>query len=124
MVEASVRSSIAWQDAYALGVAQIDREHQHLFALAAKMHEGLLAGKGKDQIEKMLTELVNYTCHHFAHEEKLMQKTGYPGYEQHRQDHANLRAEVLAKQLRARSGEATMTIEVMQFLIEWIPPGS
>ena len=49
-----------------------------------------------------------------------MQRTGYPGYQDHRKQHERFRAWAQAMQARAASGEVTMTIEVMQSLIEWL----
>jgi hemerythrin len=49
-----------------------------------------------------------------------MEQIGYPGYRQHRQEHEDLRSAVRAMADRAASGETTMTIEVMQFLMTWL----
>ena len=109
-----------WTAAYAVGIQRIDAEHRRLFALAAKMQRAMLNGKGKTILEDLLTRLVEYTCCHFAREERLMERIRYPGYQQHRRQHEDLRSRVLAMRVRAASGEITMTIEVMQFLMEWL----
>lgn len=120
MSDPIVNPLIRWLPEYAVGVQQIDGEHQRLFALADRMHRALLAGKGKEALDALLAELVEYAWRHFAHEEQLMQRIQYPAYQEHRRQHADLRSEVLAMQRRAASGELTMTIEVMQFLMEWL----
>jgi hemerythrin len=109
-----------WLPEYAIGVHQIDQEHQRLFAHADRMHQALLAGKGREILEALLAELIQYAGCHFAHEEQLMKRIGYPGYGEHRKEHEDLRARVAAMQERAAAGELTMTIEVMQFLMEWL----
>jgi hemerythrin len=115
-----VMTMFQWTADYAVGVRQIDEEHQQLFALAESMHRAMLEGKGKAFLEDLLARLVNYTCYHFAHEEQLMERIRYPGYRQHQQQHEVLRSTVRALQDRSASGEVTMTIEVMQFLMEWL----
>jgi hemerythrin-like metal-binding protein len=109
-----------WTKDYAVGVQQIDREHQRLFALAESLHQAMLAGQGKAILQDLLASLVDYTCYHFAHEEQLMRRIAYPDYSQHRELHENLRSRARAMQDRAASGEITITIEVMQFLMEWL----
>jgi len=109
-----------WTSDYAVGVAEIDREHQWLFAAAEKMHQAMLAGQGKEALRSLLTGLVAYACDHISHEERLMERIGYPDLSGHRRQHVQLRAKVRELEARAAAGEATMTIEVAQFLIEWL----
>ena len=109
-----------WTKDYAVGVQQIDREHQRLFALAESLHEAMLEGQGKAILQDLLASLAAYTCYHFAHEERLMERIRYPDYRQHREQHEALRLRVRAIQDRISSGEMTMTIEVMHFFMEWL----
>jgi hemerythrin len=109
-----------WTAANAVGVRQIDEEHQRLFALAESLHEAMLEGQGKAVLQDLLASLAAYTCYHFAHEERLMERIRYPDYRQHREQHEALRLRVRAIQDRISSGEMTMTIEVMQFFMEWL----
>ena len=80
----------------------------------------MLVGKGKTILEDLLAHLVDYTSYHFAREAQLMERIRYPEYRQHQLEHAELRAAARAMQDRRASGEITMTIEVMQFLTEWL----
>jgi hemerythrin len=109
-----------WTTDYAVGIRQIDEEHQRLFGFAESLHRAMLDGKGTAALAKLHGDLVNYTVYHFAHEEHLMERIGYPDYRQHLQEHENLRSRVRAIQDRLVSGEITMTIEVMQFLMAWL----
>ena len=109
-----------WSTNYEIGVRQIDSEHQRLFVLADKMQQAMLKGKGKAVLTDLLAQLVDYTQYHFTHEEQLMGRVHYPEYEQHKRQHEDLRVKVRAMQDRAASGEATMTIEVMQFFMDWL----
>ena len=114
------RAIFQWTNEYAVGVRQIDEEHQRLFALAESLHQAMLEGLGKAILQDLLASLVAYTCYHFAHEEQLMERIRYPDYRQHREQHHELRQRVREIQGRFSSGEMTMTIEVMQFLMEWL----
>jgi hemerythrin-like metal-binding protein len=114
------KRSIRWLPEYAIGVKQVDEEHQALFALLDKLHQGISAGNDLEILICILDELVAYTCYHFAHEEELMEKIQYPYYLDHCRQHEDLRLRVLAMKERAPAGEDTLLIEVMQFLIDWL----
>jgi len=114
------RAIFQWTNEYAVGVRQIDEEHQRLFALAESLHQAMLEGLGKAILQDLLASLVAYTCYHFAHEEQLMERIGYPGYREHRAQHEDLRSRAREMQDRVASGELTITIEVIQFLVEWV----
>ncbi|MEO8596776.1 MAG: bacteriohemerythrin [Candidatus Solibacter sp.] len=109
-----------WDAELAIGVPQIDREHRHLIDLAAQMQAAMLKGAGKALLDELLDRLIAYTREHFLHEEDLMRGAEYPGLPQHVRQHDFLRTQVREMRMRASNGEVTMTIEVLQFLVEWI----
>lgn len=47
-------------------------------------------------------------------------KTGNPGYAQHRLEHEKLTKQVLALQEEFANGKAAVTMEIMQFLSDWL----
>jgi hemerythrin len=120
MSDPVVNTIYRWTTDYAVGVGEIDEDHQAEFALAERMHLAMLEGKGKAILEDLLARLVEHTHSHFAHEEQLMERIRYPSYRQHQQEHADLCSKVRAMRDRSASGEKTMTIEVMQFIIDWL----
>lgn len=120
MPDSVVEPMFLWTTAYAVGVPQIDEEHQRLFGLAESLHQAMLQGQGKAVLKDLLDSLVAYTWYHFAHEEELMQRVGYPEYPQHLEQHVQLRARVLGLQQRQASGDTTMTIEIMRLIMGWV----
>ena len=48
-----------WTPAYSVGIEQIDREHQWLFAAVEQIHQAMLAGKGKGFLRALLSGLVS-----------------------------------------------------------------
>ena len=114
------KTCFEWTETYAIGFGQIDREHQRLFALAEAMQLAMMAGKGKAFLGTLLAALLDYAGYHFAHEEALMERLGYPALPEHRRQHDALRTRVRELQKRADSGEITMTMEVAAFLIDWL----
>jgi len=120
MADLLARPMFEWSTDYAVGIGQVDEEHQQLFVLAEHLHRAMLEGNGKTTLVNLLARLVDYTCYHFTHEEQLMERIQYPGYRQHQQEHTVLRSRVRELKDRAASGEMTMTIDVAQFLMEWV----
>jgi len=120
VADVATRPMFEWSTDYAVGIRQVDEEHQQLFVLAERLHRAMLEGNGKAILVNFLARLVDYTCYHFAHEEQLMERIEYPGYGQHQQEHRELRSRAREMQDRAASGEVTMTIDVAQFLMEWV----
>lgn len=115
-----VQSLFEWTTDCAVGVREIDLEHQQLFALAEAMHGAMREGKGKSVLNGTLAALVAYVGEHFAHEEEVMHRIDYPDLIPHRRQHAALTGRVLALQNRLAAGEITMTIETLRFMMEWI----
>lgn len=113
-------SLFAWNETYSIGVTEIDAQHRRLFSLANELHSAMNAGKGKAVLQKVLHDLITYTQTHFAAEERMMQKCGYRELQAHKAQHDELTREVLQLQRDFQSGKSMLTIEVMQFLSDWL----
>ena len=110
----------AWKESYSVGFSDIDSQHRRLFEFAGALHSAMMAGKGKTVLEQVLANLISYTRTHFAAEEALMRKYSYPGYDAHKALHDDLTRKVLALQKAFQTGSATLTMETMSFLKDWL----
>jgi len=113
-------SLFVWNDSYSVGSVEIDGQHQKLFNMADELHRAMSEGRGKEALSGLLQRLVAYTRHHFAYEERAMRDHAYPGYLQHRMEHEKLTGQVLEFQNKVARGQATVTIEIMKFLSDWL----
>ena len=111
---------LEWTRKYTVHDATIDQEHQILFAMVDRYHEAMLGGQGKKVVEKFLTELTKFTMNHLANEEKLMAATNYPEMRTHVLQHDRIRCLGTEVRERIESGETAITIELMQFLSDWL----
>ena len=109
-----------WKSEYSLGHGDIDGQHQRLFELASHLHAAMTQGKGKESLSKTLADLVAYTRQHFANEERLMQAHHYPEYAEHKAAHDALTARVVEFQKEFDAGRVGMTVELLQFLKDWL----
>lgn len=112
---------IVWNDRFTTGIDQVDEQHKTLFSTVNAFHDGLMAGKAKEQIGHTLDFLVDYTIDHFRTEEEFMQKHAFPGFATHKAEHALLLQEVAAfrEQWTANAG-AVRPMEVARFLGDWL----
>lgn len=79
--------TVAWQDSFGVGIAQIDTEHRRLFELFNEFVTAVNDSRADSDIESVLVELLEYTDYHFDREERLMREHGYPDYATHKTMH-------------------------------------
>jgi len=113
-------SLFQWSEAYSVGHPDIDSQHKRLFQLAEQLHAAMTAGKGKQVLSTTLANLIAYTKRHFSDEEILMESHRYPFYQQHRAEHQALTQKVLQFQKAFEADRATVTVELLQFLSNWL----
>lgn len=111
---------VEWTDEYSVNVPEMDDQHRKLIGLINDLHDAMRSGKGKDSIERILKELVDYSRIHFTAEEDLIEAHGYPGYQRQKESHAELTRKVLDFQTKFRDRQAVLTVELMSFLKDWL----
>lgn len=112
---------ITWDDnKYSVGIASIDAQHKQLVELINKLHEAMMKGSSKAIIKDVIAELMNYTKTHFTYEEELMQKFSYGDYETHKKTHASFVERVFDFQEKYLKGEILLSIDIINFLRDWL----
>lgn len=86
--------SIPWREDLAIGVEQIDQQHKAFFNTLNNLLEVYQSGKWREEIEKVLLFLEDYTVTHFKAEEKLQKEYVYPDYPAHKAQHARLKKDL------------------------------
>ncbi len=112
-------SFFSWNDKFSMGVDVIDHDHRILVDLIDQLHEAFVNGNPDSTVTPVLDTLVDYTRFHFAREEDLMAKAGYPGLDQHKEVHRTLRRQVEDIQARVQNG-TRMGNELLAFLQDWL----
>lgn len=111
---------LEWSSAVDVSVEKFNTQHMGLMDLINALHDAMVKGKGKDLLENTLSSLVDYTKNHFKDEETAMEKYAYPGFIAHRLEHRKLTDQVLEFQKKYQSGEKYISIEILNFLKEWL----
>ncbi len=109
-----------WMDTYSTGIHSIDAQHRNLFNVAEDLYTAMSNGQGRAAVGRTLDRLVQYTASHFAHEERLMRLHEFPDFVAHKTEHDKLTAQVLQFQTDFRAGKVTMTVQLLQFLKDWL----
>ncbi len=113
-------AAFTWDESYSVGVHQCDSQHQRLFETINQLAEAMRVGKGQEVVSDIVSQLIRYTRTHFLQEEALMERTGYPELEAHRQLHRKLVADVEKFQRELEDGLRPNTVDVLIFLKEWL----
>jgi hemerythrin len=114
-------SSIQWSPALAVGVAEIDAQHQELFRRAERLVAALRAGD-RGEVEPLVRYLTDYVVAHFSAEERFMREVGYPGLDAHRAVHETFR-EDLAEMLgdyRRKGPTPLVALTMHNWLSDWL----
>lgn len=109
-----------WSDKYSVNIKEIDEQHKKLVDMLNELHDAMKSGKGKEIVGKTLTELIKYAGTHFANEERLMTAHGYPEYNAHKAEHTKFTLKVSELQKSFQQGAPVLTVEVLNFLKDWL----
>ena len=106
-----------WTPDLALGVEEIDSQHQELVRLTNALHDEISsASPHRETIHGILEGLVDYTHNHFIVEEVLFQQHDYPETPAH---HNRFTEKAMDLLLRFEDGEEVST-EALDFLKDWL----
>lgn len=120
LTEKEIPDLMPWSPKLELSIEVIDGHHKKLVAFINLLHKAMRLQKGTKEVGGILKNLAEYTVFHFAFEEELFKKYGYPEYENHRKIHKKLVAQVLDYQKDFTTGKATITMDLMDFLTDWL----
>jgi hemerythrin len=111
---------INWGPKYSVGISSIDTQHKKLVDIINDLNDAMRNGKSKEVLNTTLTSLIDYTKVHFKFEEDLFNKYGYAEKLSHKMLHDKLTRQVLDFYDNYQKGKATVSIELMNFLSDWL----
>lgn len=112
---------IQWTPALAVGVPEIDAQHQELFRRAEQLITALRAGD-RSEVPPLVRFLSDYAKEHFASEERIMKEIGYPGLDAHREAHKGFREGLaeLTADFQRKGATALVALSVHNWLSDWL----
>jgi len=111
---------IHWSEKYSVKIRAIDDQHKTLFEMINRLSDSMKAGKSNEEAGGIFMELIHYTDQHFKEEEKLFRQYVYPNAKLHIQSHDALRAKAMELKGKHDAGSFVVTVQLLNFLVEWI----
>jgi len=115
--------SVYWTQDIAIGVDEIDSQHQELFVRMNRLIAACMEGSyGQEQAEELLRFLQDYTATHFADEEAVMLRYEYPDYAEHRNEHQQFKNNLteFEKRLREEGASPELLTRFNHLLVDWL----
>ena len=109
-----------WEDKFTVGKKEFDDHHKRLFVLINQLYEAMHAGKGQEELQKILNNLFDYTVFHFSSEEKLLLQNGYPEYQKQLAQHEAFKAKIIDYRTKLAKGQIGLSLQVATFLKDWL----
>lgn len=110
---------IKLEDNLKLNITEIDSQHETLINLVNEIHEAMLQGAGKADLDRLLSQLLEHTRSHFSYEEELMSSYSYAEYETHKSEHNRLMEHLEDLVVRYHSGELLLSFAIVLELKGW-----
>ena len=111
---------LRWSPSLSVGLNCIDDQHKVLVDLINELYQKMNGNAAQTAIGSVLTKLVNYTETHFKFEEDLFAKHGYEHIDEHMEIHRKLVAQLVDFQKQFATGKADISLELMEFLKDWL----
>jgi len=109
-----------WSDEWSVNIREIDEQHIRLIDLINELQKAMRSGKGKETVATVLDELKGYTVFHFSNEETMFEKYRYSEEAGHVDEHKMFVDKVIAFEEQILSGKSSVTMEVLDFLKDWL----
>lgn len=103
---------VEWRDAFKVHIAQVDAEHHRLF--------DIIRALDLSTIDETISDLLDYVVTHFTNEQALMEKSGYPAFEQHLRLHEEFGARVAEFLGSGDEWTEERVHELRRFLNKWL----
>jgi len=111
---------LTWSDTLSVAIDEVDDDHRRLVDLFNVFSHAVAENEAPDYLEALLEELIACTAWHFKHEERLMLKHRYPGFNEHKEEHQELINGVDEIRQDLLSARMQATDEHMESLERWL----
>ncbi len=107
-----------WNDAFNLGIEEIDEQHRAIADHMAVLDEAVTAKKRWSDVHAALVRLTDQVRIHFEVEESVMRIHRYPEIERHGREHEEFNEQLT--RLREHSLRSGVTVEMIALAQKWL----
>ncbi len=114
--------NVVWDESLSVGVSEIDDQHKRIFDNFNAFMAACAEGHGAEKLKDLFWFLGSYVATHFANEERLMQRIGFPGYAQHYDMHTAFigRVDDLMKRFTTEGASQDLLESVNGVIKKWL----
>jgi len=113
-----------WRRLTELGIEEQDHEHREILWMIMAMRNlvnSSVKDKSKHNALKLLVDdAVQFVQRHFAEEESLMSRSGYPGYLDHKKEHEAFLQRLLDLRAQVQRNRKPLTTETVTLMKDWL----
>ena len=111
---------IIWNDTYSVGVREIDSQHKQLVDMINSLDNDMNSDKAKEELNRVLNLLTDYTIKHFSTEEELMMKYNYTDFNHHKEEHTNLVNDIKKFRVDYLAEKGSLSMDIGKYLKDWL----
>lgn len=111
---------VDWKPEYSVGIEVVDTDHKKLFALCNELQKAIERKAVKEELGKIIDELVKYGEVHFRHEEVLFATHQYPKRAAHIARHEEFALVIHDFRKRWVDGDLIMGSELLGHIRAWL----
>ncbi|MDR1143716.1 MAG: bacteriohemerythrin [Spirochaetaceae bacterium] len=113
---------VSWSSTFSVGIKLIDDQHKELLNLTNDLFNHCVGDDAEERayFEKVIHEAVKYVKIHFATEEKIMRKTNFSGFLDHKREHEAFVLTVVEQIQAFNEGKKFTLTAFTKFLKNWI----
>lgn len=110
-----------WSPSLAIGVPEIDHQHQELFLRVERLIAGVSRGR-EPELERLIEFLGQYVVKHFGAEERWMIRSAYPDYARHKREHERFVRdyEHMTQEYRQKGAQVLLGMRMNDWISAWL----
>lgn len=110
---------IVWQERFSVGSVVLDSQHRIMLGLLNDLYRASQARESRGLLRELFDTACRYAERHFASEEELLQRAGYPHLAAHKAEHEEYRKCVEQLSATLYSAPDAALDELFQYLRTW-----
>ena len=113
---------VKWSPTFSVGVKLVDDQHKGLLDLLNDIFNHVSGNVAEERayFTSVIQKAVNYVKVHFSTEEKIMIRTNFPGYSEHKKAHDTFVLAVVENIKNFEAGRRFALMDFGKFLKEWV----
>ncbi len=120
-IDQNTVNPVTWSDEFSVGIESIDDQHKRLVSIIKTLYYAITDGKASDVMDTIFNNLIDYSEKHFSYEEDLFKRYDYPDTENHKEEHTELKRQLIKLKNDIYSGTHFMSeVLLLKFLEDWL----